>query len=264
MFEKITSLPARGKVKIDTFLDEKWGWSSQQRQLTWHYFATLKDQVAAIIPISLLQVGVLLAIMHILYHALGFNLSIPRVQIFVLAAFFQQSINEAGLQVMGLFLAIIGLSLFLDGLRVAIMPLAELVGTELPKKLPLPFVLLVAGFLGILVTYAEPAIASLSPLAKLIDPVRAPYLYFVMNQQKELMVFAIGAGVGVAAILAVLMFMRGWSLKPLIFGSLAPTVALACYMQWGNPNLSPVIGLAWDCGGKEKTFYNTEKKDMII
>lgn len=39
----------------------------------------------------------------------------------MLAIFFQQGIQQAGLQVMGLFLAIIGLTLFLDGLRVAIM-----------------------------------------------------------------------------------------------------------------------------------------------
>jgi len=42
-------------------------------------------------------------------------------QIAVLGIFFQQTINDAGLQVMGLFLAIIGLTMFLDGLRVAVM-----------------------------------------------------------------------------------------------------------------------------------------------
>lgn len=43
------------------------------------------------------------------------------MQILVLAIFFQQSINDAGLQVMGLVLAIIGLTMFLDGLRVSVM-----------------------------------------------------------------------------------------------------------------------------------------------
>lgn len=43
------------------------------------------------------------------------------LQILVLLIFFQQSIPDAGLQVMGLVLAIIGLTMFLDGLRVAIM-----------------------------------------------------------------------------------------------------------------------------------------------
>lgn len=56
---------------------------------------------------------------------------------------------------MGLILAIIGLTLFLDGLRVSIMPMAECVGQELPQRLHLVFVLFVAFILGILVTYAE-------------------------------------------------------------------------------------------------------------
>lgn len=166
----------------------------------------------------------------------------------MLGVFFQQTINDAGLQVMGMFLAMFGLTLFLDGLRVAIMPLAEVVGTQLPKRLHIFFVLLIAGMLGILVTYAEPAISSLRPLAKLVDPNAAPYLYFIMNDQQELLVFAIGAGVGVAAIIGTLRFMKNLPLVPLIFGSLAPTIGLACYMQWGNPDLGPVIGMAWDCG----------------
>ena len=50
-----------------------------------------------------------------------------------------------------------------------VMPLGEMVGNRLPMKYPLPVVLTVAGCLGILVTYAEPAIASLAPLAQLVD-----------------------------------------------------------------------------------------------
>lgn len=176
------------------------------------------------------------------------DLNVSFLQILVLAIFFQQGPNEFGLQVMGLFLAIIGLVMFLDGLRVSVMPLAEVIGEELPKTLALPFVLLIAFFLGILVTYAEPAIAALRPLANLVDYQRAPYLYFIMNKQQELMVFAIGAGVGVAAVIGTLRFIKNWPLKPLIFCTLAPTLGCAIYMQWGNENLQPLIGMAWDCG----------------
>jgi hypothetical protein len=43
-------------------------------------------------------------------------------------------------------------------------------------------------------------------------------------------------------------FIYDWSLKPLIVLTLLPTLALGAYMQWGNPDLLCVIGLAWDCG----------------
>jgi hypothetical protein len=83
-----------------------------------------------------------------------------------------------------------------------------------------------------LVTYAEPAIAAIRPLAKLVDPRSAPYLYYMMNQQQELLVLAIGVGVGVASVVGTLKFLTGVSIKPFIAGSLLPTVGLACYMQW--------------------------------
>jgi hypothetical protein len=37
--------------------------------------------------------------------------------------------------------------------------------------------------------------------------------------------------------------------KPLIYLILAPTIGLSCYMQWGNSDLAPLLGVAWDCGG---------------
>jgi hypothetical protein len=58
------------------------------------------------------------------------------------------------MQAYTLISAVVGLVLFLDGLRVAVMPMAMLVGTKLPQKLKLPWVLLVAFCLGVLVTYA--------------------------------------------------------------------------------------------------------------
>lgn len=221
--DSIKAFPGKTKTKIDCFLSGKLHFQDRQIDLLWHYLRGLWDQVLAIIPISVLQIA-------------------------VLGIFYSQTIYDPGLQVMGLFLAILGLTLFLDGLRVSIMPMAEMVGQELPQRLHLFFVLCVAFILGILVTYAEPAISALRPLAELVDPVAAPYLYFVMNCQQELMVLAIGLGVGVAAVIGTLRFIKNWPLKPLIYLTLAPTVALACYMQWGNSNLAPLIGLSWDCG----------------
>ena len=57
----------------------------------------------------------------------------------------------------------------------------------------------------------------------------------------------VGAGVGVAAILGTIRFVRGWSLKPMIYGALVPIVALTAYC-WLDPSLRSILGLAWDCG----------------
>lgn len=45
-------------------------------------------------------------------------------------------------------------------------------------------------------------------------------------------VLSIGLGVGAAAVLGMLKFMYEIPMKALIAGSLLPTIALACYMQW--------------------------------
>lgn len=180
-------------------------------------------QVAAVVPISILLIS-------------------------VMGIFFGVTVESPVLVVFGLTMAILGLTVFIDALRVVVMPLSEQLGTELPKTLELPGVLCVTCFLGVLVTYAEPAITSLRPLARLVDPDVAPYLYCILMQKQELLVFCIGLGVGLAAMLGTLRFVRGWSLKPMISCSMVPCLMCACYMWWGDPELRPLLGLAWDCG----------------
>jgi hypothetical protein len=43
-----------------------------------------------------------------------------------------------------------------------------------------------------------------------VDPGRAPYLYYAMNQQVEILVLCIGLGVGVAAVIGTLRFIMDW------------------------------------------------------
>ena len=50
-----------------------------------------------------------------------------------------------------------------------------------------------------------------------------------------------------AAIIGTIRFVKGWSLKPLIYVALVPTIVLTIYV-WLNPDLKTIIGLAWDCG----------------
>ena len=110
----------------------------------------------------------------------------------------------------------VGLVLFVDGLRVAIMPLGSVLGQQLPEHFKVRYILVVACAIGILCTYAEPAIASLRPLASLVKRCQTPYLFYVLNDMSEVLVLSIGLGVGMAAMIGVLRFLRGWSLKPLI------------------------------------------------
>ena len=142
---------------------------------------------------------------------------------------------------------IIGLMLFMEGLKQGLMPLGKLLGNGLPSKSSLSVVLIIAFLLGISVTFAEPAIGALKQAGQLVDVYKAPYLYALLNQWSEVLVLVVGTGVGLAVVPGTLRFLFGWSLKPLIYLTLAPTLLLTLYLS-SDVQLSRALALAWDCG----------------
>ena len=147
----------------------------------------------------------------------------------------------------GLVAVIIGLMFFMEGLAVGLMPFGETIGGTLPTRSPLPVVLLVAFLLGIGVTFAEPAIGALQAAGSLVDVTEAPYLYTLLTAWAFPLVMLVGIGVGLAAVLGTLRFLYGWSLKPMIYAALVPTVTLTVAFSM-TEDLGQVLGLAWDCG----------------
>lgn len=175
-------------------------------------------------------------------------LPITLALVFVISVIFDTRVDDMGRIAAGIAAAIAGLALFLHGLRVAFMPLADHLGHGLPLRFPFYVVLVVMLLLGVLVTYAEPAIASLRPLGEAVDPRAARYLFYVFNAHEELLILAIGVGVGAAAVLGTVRLLFELSLKPLILMAFVPVAALTLYMQWGDARLRRLIPLAWDTG----------------
>lgn len=147
----------------------------------------------------------------------------------------------------GVFIVIIGLMFFLEGLMLGLMPLGEILGTKLPVKSTLPVILLFSFILGIGATFAEPAIAVLKAAGSDVDPNKAPLLYSLLHEFSGQLVLAVGVGVGIAVLLGVLRFMYGWSLKVFII-PLVIVLILVTLFAHVNEILNPIIGLAWDCG----------------
>ncbi|MDB4150580.1 DUF1538 domain-containing protein [Pseudomonadales bacterium] len=147
----------------------------------------------------------------------------------------------------GLIAVIVGLAVFMEGLSTGLMPFGTIIGDNLPKKASMTVVLIIIGMLGVGVTFAEPAIGALQAFGSSVDVNTAPYLYELLNNWTMPLILMVGAGVGLAAILGTVRFVRGWSLKPMIYCALAPVLALTGY-AWLDPNLRSVLGLAWDCG----------------
>ncbi|RKZ36946.1 MAG: DUF1538 domain-containing protein [Gammaproteobacteria bacterium] len=182
----------------------------------------LLDQVKAVVP---------LAIYLMLF------------QMFIL----RQDVTDSWVITAGLVAVIVGLMLFMEGLKVGLMPFGETIGNTLPTKSPLPVVLLIAFLLGIGVTFAEPAIGALKAAGSLVQVESAPLLYTLLNDWSEVLVLVVGIGVGLAAVIGTLRFLYGWSLKPLIYLTLIPTIGLAIVMS-AEAETRVALGLAWDCG----------------
>jgi hypothetical protein len=159
----------------------------------------------------------------------------------------RQDIADAWTISGGLLGVVFGLMLFMEGLKVGLMPFGETIGTILPQKSPLPVVLFIALLLGVGVTFAEPAIGALRAAGQIVTVEQTPYLYALLNQWSDTLVLLVGIGVGLAALLGTARFIYGLSLKPLIYAILFPIAGLTLYIA-NRPELSEVLGLAWDCG----------------
>ena len=161
--------------------------------------------------------------------------------------FLQHMVEDSWVITGGLFAVIAGLMFFMEGLVLGLMPFGTVIGSQLPRKSPLPLVLFITLLLGIGVTFAEPAIGALKAAGKNVAVEHAPYLYAMLNDWSDVLVLVVGASVGLAAVVGTLRFLYGWSLKPLIYASLLPLLALTVVAAF-DPEMQKIIGLAWDCG----------------
>jgi hypothetical protein len=165
-------------------------------------------------------------------------------QVFVLNI----GITDASIISIGIGIVIIGLAFFMEGIFLGLMPLGETIGVKLPQKAKLGLILILSFILGVGVTFAEPAIGVLKAAGSSVKPWDAPLLFLLLNKYSNYLVYAVGAGVGIAVLFGVLRFMYNWSLKPFLY-ILVTILSVYTIYAFFDPNLVFLTGLAWDCGG---------------
>lgn len=159
----------------------------------------------------------------------------------------QLPIIYAAMISIGILVVAVGLMFFMEGLRLGLMPLGEVIGSVLPKNSRLAVILLFAFLLGVGATFAEPAIAVLKAAGSGVKADEAPLLYSLLNDFSGELVSAVGVGVGLAVLLGILRFFYTWPLKILAIPAVGLLLALSFYFSQ-VPALADVLGLAWDCG----------------
>jgi hypothetical protein len=178
---------------------------------------------------------------------------IKSVALIILYLFFFQTVvlrmavMEASTIALGLAIVVGGLTFFMEGLLLGLMPLGETIGLKLPQKSNVVIISAFAFVLGIGATFAEPAIGILKAAGETVKPWEAPLLFLLLNRYSHYLVGAVGIGVGVAVLFGVLRFLYSWSLKPFIYVLVGALLAISGW-AYLDPGMSAISGLAWDCG----------------
>lgn len=161
--------------------------------------------------------------------------------------FLRYGFSRAGWITGGIIMVIFGLVVFLEGVRIGLVPLGECIGDTLPGKSKMTGVLIFAFFLGVLAAFGEPVLGSLQIAGAGVDPHKAPLLYYLLVKKPFLLSMIVSLGSGIAVLVGILRFIYGWSLKLLILPLIGIAIVLTIVATRSHVMLS-TIGLAWDTG----------------
>jgi len=170
--------------------------------------------------------------------------------IILVIAFFQlvvlqQPVPQLGQIVVGGLMVLLGLSLFVQGLQMALFPLGEEMAYSFVKKGNLWFLLLFAFTLGFGTTVAEPALIAIAEEASEIsaeggiieglEPAREAYATGLR--------LVVALAVGIALLVGVIRILKGWPVQYLIIGGYLGVVVMTVFAP------PEIIGIAYDSGG---------------
>ncbi len=162
-------------------------------------------------------------------------------QVFVL----RQPVDDAGTLVVGGVLVVLGLTLFVYGLRMALFPIGESLAHALARKGSVFWLVAFAFMLGFGTTIAEPALIAVADEAAEV----AAGAGVVVDDEASRARYALGlrmtvaAAVGVALVLGVLRIVAGWSLPAMIISGYVLVIVMT---RFAPPD---IVGIAYDSGG---------------
>ncbi|MCP3892210.1 MAG: DUF1538 domain-containing protein [Desulfobulbaceae bacterium] len=170
--------------------------------------------------------------------------------IVLVISFFQiviirQPLPQLGEMLFGALMVVIGLSMFIQGLEMALFPLGENMAHALSRKGSLFWLLTFAFALGFSTTIAEPALIAVSGKAAEI----AARGGLLANDPAVLSSYALGLrltvaiSVGCAILLGVLRILLGWPIHIMIISGYALVLLITTIAP------QEIIGIAYDAGG---------------
>ncbi|HRW60520.1 conserved membrane hypothetical protein [Candidatus Defluviicoccus seviourii] len=145
----------------------------------------------------------------------------------------------------GLIFVVIGLTLFVGGLKIGLFPLGEAMAESFARKGSLSALLAFAFLLGFTTTIAEPALIAVVDQAG----AAAAAANVVADQPDAIARYAlwlritVALSVGIALVIGVIRIVRGWPIQILI---IAGYTGIAAMTAIAPPE---IVGIAYDSGG---------------
>ncbi len=170
--------------------------------------------------------------------------------IIVVIAFFQlavlrQPIPNLAEILTGTALVVVGLTLFVYGLKTGLFPIGETMAYGFARKGSLRWLLLFAFALGFGTTVAEPALiavvdeaARVAAAGNMIENSQA-----AMTRYADGLRLTVALSVGLAIMIGVMRIIKGWPVHYLIMGGYAGVVVMTAFAP------PEIVGIAYDSGG---------------
>ena len=172
------------------------------------------------------------------------------IPIVVVIAFFQllvlqQPFPDLLKMLSGTLLVVLGLTLFVHGLRIGLFPIGENMAYDFASKGSLPWLLLFAFALGFGTTVAEPALIAVANEAAEVAA-DGGMIYSTAEARESYadgLRLTVALSVGLAIVLGVYRIVRGWPIQYLIIGGYIGVVVMTMFAP------PEIIGIAYDSGG---------------
>jgi len=145
----------------------------------------------------------------------------------------------------GSLLVVLGLTLFVQGLEMALFPIGESLAQALARKGSLLWILLFSFLLGFSTTIAEPALIAIARESGEI----AAKSGLIAAEEAAIASYALGLrisvafSVGIAILIGTLRIIRGWPIQYLIIGGYVMVMVMTVFAP------EQIIGIAYDAGG---------------
>ncbi|MFK5970162.1 MAG: DUF1538 domain-containing protein [Candidatus Marithrix sp.] len=169
--------------------------------------------------------------------------------IIIVITFFQlvvlrsSAVPNLGEILIGIFLVMLGLTLFVHGLKIGLFPLGENMAYAFANKGNLWWLLIFAFALGFGTTIAEPALIAIADEAAKVAASGGIITDINKQNYASGLRITVALSVGLALVIGVMRIIKGWPLQYLIIiGYICVVIMTAFAPEW-------IIGIAYDSGG---------------